>query len=845
VTAAPPGCPATAARQTDAFSPADTNAADVVAKDGSSPDGTTEPMPISCLDDPCSGKVADGCCPAKCTAATDVDCAGCGNGKVEAALGETCEGAGCPTSCAPMLCAKVTITGTAAACNAKCVAEPITTCSLVSDNCCPTGTGGAALCSATDDIDCRAVCGNNKVEPGETCDPVSDCTTKKTACVSDANMIRTQSGDPAKCTFSCAVTARNCVDGDGFCPTACGPTTDTDCVGCGNGKVEAGETCDPLTSCQQKKSACVSDVNTVRKETGDATKCTFACVESSRGCVANDTFCPTGCGPATDNDCAGCGNGKVETSLGETCEGAGCPATCPTALCMKVTRTGAANTCNVKCTSVAITACSLTADNCCPSGCTANNDADCGAVCGNGTVEGGETCDPLSDCTARKNACVSDANKIRLQSGDATKCTFECVEADRNCVAGDNFCPSRCAPTTDSDCPGCGNGKTEAGETCDPVSQCQARQLACTSDANTVRTSAGDPTKCTYSCNESARPCTTGDGYCPNACGPTNDYDCPGCGNGKTETGETCDGSNCQPIINGCNGDANYVRTISGTAGACNVACNATPRTCGPSDGYCPSGCAYPTDADCPECTNGDSQACPTDPSNVIVCANGRWPARPTPCPGACPTSVNDAWSPSKPLGYGTAPWRIIWPPESSSAAKPTNAVTGRVDFPWDSVIQRDALSGSYVLTFTVAIDPVADFAVQVSPGTGPFPAIRRLGSSLRMGGIAYGNGNSFTTYGGWTDQVIDFTYATVTLYIKAGAKQLAAWETSSSTARGTGFLSPSGFNPPQLVLAGSNSLDFYANKALLHGMVGNIKGCAGLTDGQVDYYYQQKKTYP
>ncbi|HEX2660281.1 MAG TPA: hypothetical protein VHU40_18490, partial [Polyangia bacterium] len=48
----------------------------------------------------CSGALADGCCPAACTAASDMDCAGCGNGKLDP--GETCDPRDtCPAACPP------------------------------------------------------------------------------------------------------------------------------------------------------------------------------------------------------------------------------------------------------------------------------------------------------------------------------------------------------------------------------------------------------------------------------------------------------------------------------------------------------------------------------------------------------------------------------------------------------------------------------------------------------------------------------------------------------------------------------------------------------------------------
>src|SRR5207253_1599237 len=71
--------------------------------DGSAPDAPGGDAPAACATMACSGATADACCPAACTSLTDVDCAGCGNGKIDP--GETCDPvAACKTECPPMGC---------------------------------------------------------------------------------------------------------------------------------------------------------------------------------------------------------------------------------------------------------------------------------------------------------------------------------------------------------------------------------------------------------------------------------------------------------------------------------------------------------------------------------------------------------------------------------------------------------------------------------------------------------------------------------------------------------------------------------------------------------------------
>src|SRR5262249_26323792 len=112
-----------------------------------------------------------------------------------------------------------------------------------------------------------------------------------------------------------------------------------------------------------------------------------------------DGCCPTGCNANNDRDCSPvCGNGVVES--GELCDtaiGPGLPGHCPV-LAARDDRNPstvdrlAASACQTQCPHTEAT-CSFAADGCCPTGCNANNDADCPAVCGNGFWEPGELCD--------------------------------------------------------------------------------------------------------------------------------------------------------------------------------------------------------------------------------------------------------------------------------------------------------------------------------------------------------------------------------------------------------------------------------------------------------------------
>lgn len=232
----------------------------------------------------------------------------------------------CPTSCKPIEpCTPTKLMGTG--CDAECVAQPITQVGA-QDGCCPKGA------DSTSDSDCKPVCGNNVLESGETCDPVSSCPSCMAA---DKCLMVTSTGAADSCNLSCTYAVKSgCMNGDGCCPNGCNSSNDNDCSStCNNGTVDKPkETCETgganacPTSCDDGD-PCTTDYITGRASTCNVT-CTHVRITALK---SGDKCCPTGANANNDSDCViKCGNGTREGS--EECDdgnqvaGDGCKPDC-------------------------------------------------------------------------------------------------------------------------------------------------------------------------------------------------------------------------------------------------------------------------------------------------------------------------------------------------------------------------------------------------------------------------------------------------------------------------------------------------------------------------------------
>lgn len=229
-------------------------------------------------------------------------------------------------------------------------------------------------------------CGDGRVEADERCD------------------IAIAPGAPGACPAECApqngcaiqvpvghACSRECVnaairsprDGDSCCPPGATSVQDSDCDVCGDGMVGASERCDPPEACPTAAD-CVSGVQCIALELGGSAEsctahCEFRLIEQ---CVGGDACCPSGCDVEADSDCSlTCGDGKVESDRGETCETDNPAARCLTSCddadpCTTDMLLGSSENCNVSCARMVIEQ-AADGDGCCPIGVRAMRDRDC------------------------------------------------------------------------------------------------------------------------------------------------------------------------------------------------------------------------------------------------------------------------------------------------------------------------------------------------------------------------------------------------------------------------------------------------------------------------------------
>ena len=180
------------------------------------------------------------------------------------------------------------------------------------------------------------------------------------------------------------------------------------------------------------------------------------------------------------------------------------------------------------------------------------------AECGNGVLEGNETCDPPEQCPTEETCNATMMCVRSTLAGDAKSCTAKCEQVTIvDCMAADGCCPMGCNFGNDEDCSkSCGDGVISPPETCEANSQQPCVTSCDDGNACTMDTLTGSPSQCSVACAHMA----IGAGM-PNDCG--------GCKKLSHAKGESCTAGSGL-----CLGRGQYV-----CEGQDSVACNAVPKT--------------------------------------------------------------------------------------------------------------------------------------------------------------------------------------------------------------------------------------------------------------------------
>ncbi|MDH5716467.1 MAG: DUF4215 domain-containing protein [Spirochaetia bacterium] len=254
-------------------------------------------------------------------------------------------------------------------------------------------------------------------------------------------------------------------------------------------------------------------------------------------------------------------------------------------------------------------------------------------VCGNGTVETGETCDDGNTVTERcaygETACQVCNGSCNFAAGEISFCGDGVPDGsngegcdDSNISAGDG-CDADCKVETAN--PVCGNGSAETGEGCDDgntstescvygEASCTVCDASCNFTVGAVTGFCGDGTvngtetcddnnAVTESCAYGETSCTVCDASCNLTVGAVTGF----CGDGTVNGPETCDDNNV--VTESCA----YGET---SCSVCDASCN---LTAGAVIGYCGDGTVNGTET-CDD-NNVVTESCAYGETSCTVCA--------------------------------------------------------------------------------------------------------------------------------------------------------------------------------------------------------------------------------
>ncbi|HCI44808.1 MAG TPA: hypothetical protein DE315_04680, partial [Candidatus Omnitrophica bacterium] len=442
----------------------------------------------------------------------------CGDGVVQAGLGEQCDdgnktsGDGCSSTCKIEICGDRVVqsglgeqcddgnTVSGDGCNATCKNEFCGDGVKNGTEICDEGTSNGLPnhCNAQCNGTTTAVCGNNIKEGSEGCDDGNKTSGDgcSSSCVAErcgdgivqAGLGEVCEGNSTRgcqvggytgvqtclaniCAYSACATTESCGDGTkngtevcdeganngtpNHCNAQCAGTTATVC---GNGIREDGEGCDDgnKISGDGCSSSCVIEIcgdGIVQTALGET--CEGNSVQS---CVLNGYAGAQSCANCVDTGCVlseFCGDAKIQSAAGEVCDDGnttsedGCSAACKVESCGDgVVQSGLGEQCDDGNT--------IAGDGC---------NASCkDEYCGDGIIQSGagEVCD------SNTRACTTPSGYSGTQN-----CGIQCIGFNAcatNLFCGDGVCSSPPETTTNchSDCPAiCGNGIAEPSEECD------------------------------------------------------------------------------------------------------------------------------------------------------------------------------------------------------------------------------------------------------------------------------------------------------------------------------------------------------------------------------------------
>ena len=151
-----------------------------------------------------------------------------------------------------------------------------------------------------------------------------------------------------------------------------------------------------------------------------------------------------------------CGNGRLDdaercdVAIAQDAPGA-CPDDCAQEGCFMRHLEG--TRCGARCVATEITE-PIADDGCCPNGATPATDSDCSPTCGNGKLDGSETCDPPERCPEQAGCKTELTCMSARYTGSRETCSARCeLLPIVTCAGGDGCCPPGCTQREDGDCP--------------------------------------------------------------------------------------------------------------------------------------------------------------------------------------------------------------------------------------------------------------------------------------------------------------------------------------------------------------------------------------------------------